>query len=157
MAWRAGSDRRVGPIGSTKEHLMTHHVSAMLDTYPGEVGNIDRQKLAECIQACFQCAQTCTACADACLAEDMVADLRQCIRLNADCADICAATGAVLSRQTGTNIETTRALLEACRAACKACGDECASHAEMHEHCKVCAEACRRCEQACTDLLAALS
>ena len=55
---------------------MTHHVSAMLETYPKEVGNIDRQKLAECIQACFECAQTCTACADACLAEDMVADLR---------------------------------------------------------------------------------
>lgn len=101
---------------------MTHHVSAMLDTYPKNVGNIDRQKLAECIQACFECAQTCTACADACLAEDMVADLRQCIRLNLDCADVCAATGRMLSRQTGNNVETTRALLEACRAACKTCG-----------------------------------
>ena len=30
---------------------MTHHVSAMLDTYPKNVGNIDRQKLAECIES----------------------------------------------------------------------------------------------------------
>lgn len=135
---------------------MTHHVSSMLETYPKELGNIDRQKLAECIEACFECARTCTACADAYLAEDMVAELRQCIGLNVDRADVCAATGAVLSRQTGTSVETTRALLETCRAACKACGDECASHADMHEHCKVCAEVCRRGQQACADLLASL-
>lgn len=135
---------------------MTRHVSSMLQTYPKDLGAIDRQRLAECIDACFECAQTCTACADACLAEDMVADLRQCIRLNLDCADLCVVTGRVLSRQTGTNAETVRALLEACRAACKGCGDECASHADMHEHCRVCAEACRRCEQACADLLATL-
>ena len=135
---------------------MTHHVSSMLETYPKDLGDIDRQKLAECIEACFECAQTCTACADACLAEDMVAELRQCIRFNLDCADICATTGAVLSRQTGNNVETTRALLEACRTACKTYGDECASHAEMHEHCKICAEACRRCERACAELLASL-
>ena len=76
---------------------MTHHVSSMLETYPKDLGGIDTQKLAECIEACFECAQTCTACADACLAEDMVAELTQCIRLNLDCADLCETTGRVLS------------------------------------------------------------
>jgi hypothetical protein len=132
------------------------HVTSMLETYPKDLGDIDRQKLAACIAACFECAQTCTACADACLAEDTVAELTTCIRKNLDCADVCAATGRALSRQTGNNAEVGRALLEACRTACKACGDECAEHAGMHEHCKVCAEACRRCEQACADLLASL-
>ncbi len=135
---------------------MTDRVQQMLEAYPKEVGSIDRQKLAECIAACLECAQTCTACADACLAEDTVTELRECIRKNLDCADICAATGAVLSRQTGTNIETTRALLEACRSACKTCGDDCASHAQMHEHCGICAEACRRCEHTCAELLTAM-
>lgn len=135
---------------------MTDHVRSMLQTYPKEVVNIDQQKLAECIQTCFDCAQTCTACADACLAEDTVSELRQCIRFNLDCADVCVTTGKLLSRQTGTSVETTRAMLEACRTACQVCGDECVSHAQMHEHCKVCAEACRRCEQACTELLASL-
>lgn len=135
---------------------MTHPVNSMLQTYPKDVGNIDQQKLVECIEACFQCAQTCTACADACLAEDMVAQLTSCIRKNLDCADVCAATGNVLSRQTGNNAETTRVVLEACRAACKVCGDECSAHAGEHEHCRVCAEACRRCEQACADLLASM-
>jgi len=132
------------------------HVQSMLDAYPKDLGNLDKDKLAACIQACFECAQTCTACADACLSEDMVADLTKCIRTNLDCADICATTGNVLSRHTGYDANITRAVLEACRAACKACGDECGEHASMHEHCRVCAESCRRCEQACADLLASL-
>jgi hypothetical protein len=37
-----------------------------------------------------------------------------------------------------------------------ACGDECERHAEMHEHCGICAEACRACEEACRELLAAM-
>ena len=46
------------------------HVTAMLDAYPKDLGNIDRQKLADCIHACFACGETCTACADACLSEE---------------------------------------------------------------------------------------
>jgi len=38
----------------------------------------------------------------------------------------------------------------------RSCGEECAGHADMHEHCRVCADVCRRCEQACRELLAAL-
>ncbi|MGP6173237.1 four-helix bundle copper-binding protein [Corynebacterium sp. A21] len=135
---------------------MTHHVRTMLDTHPKDLGQIDKDILAECIEACFECAQTCTACADACLSEDMVAELTTCIHRNLDCADLCAVTGRVLSRQTGYDVTLVRSLLEACRIACQACGEECERHADMHEHCKVCAEACRRCEKACTDLLATL-
>lgn len=128
---------------------------AMLQTYPGAVGtDIDREKLRACIEACFECAQSCTACADACLSEEMVTELVQCIRLNLDCADICDTTGRVLTRRTGYDPDLTRTTLESCAAACRACGDVCAGHAEMHEHCRVCADACRRCEQACRELLA---
>ena len=132
------------------------HVEAMLNAYPKDLGNVDQGKLADCIEACFECAQTCTACADACLSEDMVAELRKCIRTNTDCADICDTTGRVLSRHTGYDANLTRAVLEACATACKACGDECGDHADMHEHCRVCAEACRRCEAACRDLISSL-
>ncbi len=130
--------------------------SAMLESYPADLGGVDRQKLAACIEACFECAQTCTACADACLSEPMVIDLAKCVRTNLDCADICDTTGRVLSRHTGYDANLTRTMLEACAAACKSCGDECERHADMHEHCRVCAEACRRCEQACRELLGAL-
>jgi Domain of Unknown Function (DUF326) len=128
----------------------------MLDTYPKDLGGVDRQKLQTCIDACIECGQACTACADACLSEDMVADLTTCVRTNLDCADVCEATGRVLSRHTGYDANLTRAVLEACAAACKACGDECGRHAGMHEHCRLCAEACRRCEAACRELLGSL-
>ena len=109
----------------------------------------DKTGLAECIEACFACEQACVACADACLGESQIDMLKRCIRLNLDCADICATTGNILSRHTGYDANLTRAVLEACRAACKACGDECEQHAGMHDHCQVCAEVCRRCEKAC--------
>jgi len=44
----------------------------------------------------------------------MVKDLTQCIRLNLDCADICAATGAMTSRRTGSNVDVLRAAMQAC-------------------------------------------
>lgn len=132
------------------------HITSMIETHPNSTSGLDVQTLADCIAACFEYAQTCTACADACLAEDAVTDLRNCIRLNQDCADICTATGHILSRRTGQNLTTVKAVLEACRAACAECAAECEKRAEMHEHCRVCAEACRRCERACADLLAAI-
>lgn len=128
----------------------------MIATHPGEIG-LDRELLARAIDALMACSQACTACADACLSEDMVDQLRKCIRTNLDCADICDTTARVLSRHTSDDANLTRALLTACVQACRACGDECEHHANHHEHCRVCAEACRACEQACNDLLATIS
>ena len=130
----------------------------MLDSYPGDLGGIDKQALAACIDACLKCVQTCTACADACSAEELVDQLRSSIRFNLDCADICAATARGLSRHTGGEARPGRMVwLAACAAACRACGDQCAKHAELHAHCRVCAEACRQCEQACNALVDQLS
>lgn len=127
----------------------------MLRTSP-ESTAIDEDLLAECIEACYECAQACTACADACLAEDMVADLRHCIRTNLDCADVCDATGRILSRQTKPNLDLVRSQVGAMTQAVNACGSECEKHADMHEHCRICAEACQRCREACEDVLNAL-
>ena len=131
------------------------YAKAMLDTYPRDF-NVDAVVLARCIDACHDCALACTACADDCLSEESVAELVKCIRLNEDCADICMATGRVANRQTEYDANVTRAVLEACATVCRACGDECERHAEMHEHCGICAEACRACQQACRELLAAM-
>ena len=129
----------------------------MLRTYPANLGGIDQEALARCIEACFECAQACTACADACLSESGVAELVKCIRTNLDCADVCTTTGRMLSRHTGYDANLTRALLEACATACKSCGDECGRHASMHEHCRICAEACRRCERSRVRLSSAVT
>lgn len=133
------------------------HAQAMLETHPSSGGTMHVDTLAEVLHHLEECAQMCSLCADACLAEDMVAELRRCIRLNLDCADLCRTTAAVLGRQVEPDSATIRALLEACRAACAACGNECGSHAGMHEHCRICAEACQRCEQACAQALQQVS
>lgn len=124
----------------------------MLQATPAETG-FDQSDLAACIRACFECAQACTACADACLGEDMVGELRRCITLDVNCADVCLATGKVLSRQTQYDPELTSSVLAACSMACSRCAEECEKHASVHEHCRICAEACRRCQGACRGLI----
>ena len=124
----------------------------MIATHPDVRGSVN-QELIEAIDAAYACAQTCTSCADACLAEQTVAELRQCIRFNLDCADVCAATATLGNRRTGSNEEVIRKMLDACIAACRICGAECQRHAATHEHCRICADSCRECEAACQGAL----
>ena len=131
------------------------HAQQMVQTNPSQAV-VDESTLVECIEACFDCAQSCTSCADACLGEEDVPMLARCIRLNLDCADVCEATGHILSRQKATEPQMLRASLQACAEACRLCGEECENHADYHEHCRVCAQACRRCEQACNNVLSAI-
>jgi hypothetical protein len=130
-------------------------IEEMIHTHPA-YGAVDTAALVECIEAAYECAQACTTCADACLSEDGDMDLTHCIRTDLDCADVCEATGRVLSRRTQPNWELLRAQVQACATACQACGQECRNHADQHEHCRVCAEACERCEDACHALLQAI-
>jgi hypothetical protein len=125
------------------------HAREMISAHPDVKGRIS-EPLVTCIEACFDCAQTCTSCADACVAEEAVAQLRQCIRMNLDCADVCSATGALASRRAGSGQEVLLAMIETCALTCRVCAEECQKHAGQHEHCRVCAAECRRCEQACT-------
>ena len=128
----------------------------MLETYPRDF-NLDKQMLVRCIEACYDCAQACTQCADDCLSErGELSTLAKCIRLNLDCADVCATTGRVVSRQTEYDANVTKTALQACVAVCRSCGDECEQHGEHMEHCAVCAEQCRRCDRACQELLDAI-
>lgn len=127
-----------------------HHMQQMIATHPDLQGSTN-DVLIRCIEECQACAQTCISCADACTAEEMVAHLRQCIRLNLDCADICNAAGAIGTRRTGSNEPLIVAVMQTCALACARCAEECERHASNHEHCRICAEHCRRCEQACME------
>src|SRR5580692_9449459 len=127
----------------------------MLDTY-SRTFDVDADVLAAAIDALSDCAQACNADNAADLGEQNVIEMVKCIRLCLDCADICAATVGITSRQTESDANVTRPLLQACVAICKSCGDECERHARMHEHCRICEQACRRCEQACQELLDAM-
>lgn len=128
----------------------------MLKTHPEAYADLDPQLLARCIDACAACEQACTTCADACLGEQDLASLATCIRLDLDCADVCSTTASILTRHTGVDLALVRSIVGTCIAACEACAAECTRHADMHEHCKICAEACQACLLACRDLIASL-
>ena len=121
-------------------------IERMMSTSPNRA-TAGTSSLADCVAACLECEQACVACADACLGEKQVMDLRRCIRLNQDCADICGVTARVASRLFERDTAMLSAQLEACMRACATCGTECHRHASHHEHCKICSEACRRCEE----------
>ena len=127
----------------------------MLDTHPANA-IVDRDTLARAIDACLTCSQTCTACADACLAEPDASSMQLCIRDDLDCADVCAATSRILTRQTAWDAPLKRAVLEACIQACSTCAASCGEHRDHHEHCRICADACEACGQACRAVLHAL-
>ena len=109
--------------------------------------------MIQCIEACFDCAQTCVACADACLTEVDPGPLARCIRINGECADICATTGRLLSRRIPSDSLIWERQLEAAAVGARMCAEECERHADRHEHCRVCAAACRKCERTPNALL----
>lgn len=125
-------------------------VHQMISTHPDVRGSTN-DVLIRAVEHMLECAQICQSCADACLAEDMVAELRQCIRLNLDCSDVCEATARLAARRTGSNEQTIIEMLGVCERVCALCAAECQQHAEQHEHCRICAETCRRCEAACRE------
>lgn len=127
---------------ATLEILRTHPLDPICES----------EKMAVLIAAINICAQACTTCADACINEKQTAPLIGCIRKNQDCADICVATSAVLSRLTKTSSEVLRAIVEACATAAGVCAEECEKHGD-HAHCRLSKAACISCEKECRNFI----
>ncbi|KAF9122595.1 hypothetical protein BGX30_001898, partial [Mortierella sp. GBA39] len=83
------------------------------------------------------------------LKEYEIAMLRECIRLDRECADICDLAAQSMLRHSPFVTQ----ICELCITACEACAEECSKH--EHDHCQACAEACRRCAEACRQMLVA--
>jgi len=121
----------------------------MISRHP-DVGGAVNEDLVKAARHAGLCSLFCTSCADACLAEQM--DMRQCIRVCLDCAEVCAAASRLMVRRTAQDIEMLRAQMEACIRACGICASECAKH-DM-EHCKLCETMCRESADDCRTALA---
>lgn len=130
----------------TLELLMSHPSKARME----------QRELVACIEACVECADACTLCADACLSEQNIQMLAKCIRIDLDCADICQTTAKLLARHRETNVELLRAQLQTTLMAAGFCAKECEQHAEMMQHCRICASVCRNCIDSCQRLLSSL-
>lgn len=129
-------------------------IEHMLSSTPNRAV-VDGESLAECLRACVACEITCRACADACLGEGEIDPLRRCIRLNLDCAALCAVTADLGARSYAADAAFIKAQIDLCARICATCATECDKHGHHHEHCKVCAEACRACEAACRAVVSA--
>ena len=93
------------------------------------------------------CARVCNACATADLMEQEVKMMVRCVRLDIDCAEICALTSNYLSR----NSEFAYPMAVQCAVVCDACAEECEKHPDM-PHCVECARVCRKCAVECRKL-----
>jgi hypothetical protein len=124
----------------------------MLDASPMGVP-LGAAETAAAIDACLTCVQSCASCANADLFEADVAEMRACIALCTDCADVCGLVVRILSRPAQSDHVVAHRLLQAGIRQCALCAEECARHAEHHRHCAICAQACRACEAACRALL----
>jgi len=111
--------------------------------------------LSDCVQACVECQLACTACTDASLADDHVADMRRCIRVGLDCAEICGLTSRMLIRFVNSDVALLRAQLATCARACVTCEAECRARTSIHGD--ACAAACARCYETCRNLLRQLA
>jgi hypothetical protein len=112
-------------------------------------------EVAAAIDACLNCVQACTSCADSDLAEEGIDELRTCVALDQNCADVCDVTARVLSRPAHWDHFVVHRLLQACVRACTTCAEDCTRHGDHHRYCAICAKACRACEAACSLLLEA--
>lgn len=105
---------------------------------------LQNEKYQNCIDACFSCAESCEYCTTCCLGEQDVKMLTRCIQLNRDCASICLAVAAFMSRDS----ESAKQICDICAEICEACAQECEKHTDM-DHCQKCAQACKKCGDEC--------
>ena len=100
---------------------------------------------ASCIEACVQAAVACDRCANACLHAADLAQLRRCIVLSLDCAQLCKTAHSLLSHGS----QFARQVCEITATACEATAAECEAQASGQHHFQASAEACRRAAREC--------
>ncbi|MFN7141552.1 MAG: four-helix bundle copper-binding protein [Limisphaerales bacterium] len=102
--------------------------------------------IRECIDVCVQAQLEAEQCAAISLAGEEVTDLRRCIQLCRDTANVCALAVHFLAH----NSDFAQKVCELCVEICVACRDECAKH--EFEHCQRCADLCHRAAEKCEKL-----
>jgi hypothetical protein len=104
---------------------------------------MDYKQNRELIEEILKCSAECDYCATACLDEQDIDMLKDCIKINLMCAEVCRATAIAISRGS----EHAGHLLKECIEICEQCSDECGKH--EHGHCKECSRTCENCAESC--------
>lgn len=90
-----------------------------------------------------------TMCADS----DMGMEMAKCSSMCANTADV----ATTMMRPMGYDMASMRAMMMACVEMGKTCSAECMMHAEMDEHCRMCAKACDAMAMACEKAMSSMS
>lgn len=106
------------------------------------------ERMADCIDNCFEAAQAAEWCADECI-QLGEGEMARCIQLCRDVADVATLHARFMARNSGYESE----LASICADLCASCADECSQF--DHDHCQVCADVLTRCAESCGDMAGA--
>ena len=96
-----------------------------------------------CMEYCLRCMAACEHCAVSCLQETHSDKMKECIRMDMQCAVLCRTTAEMLAMDS----EFSPYLCKLCADVCEKCGHICSQH--EHDHCQKCAKACHECAEKC--------
>ena len=108
----------------------------------------ENDRMAECIDNCFEAVQACEWCASECI-EMGDEEMSRCIALCRDVADVATLHARMMAR----NSDIEGDLASVCADRCEACADECEQF--DHDHCQTCADVVRECADSCRDMASA--
>ena len=113
---------------------------------------MDMPMLQECIEACSAASMAATMCADSDAGDTMA----RCASMCMNTADVSTTMMRMMMRPAGYDLGSMTTMMSACMAMGEACAMECETHADMSEHCRICASACRAMIDACTRAMSSL-
>lgn len=105
------------------------------------------EKVMKLIEKLGNCQAKCNYCFNACLEEDDVKMMVKCIKLDKECAEICALTLFSVASKSSLYKE----VVQLCAKACEECAEECRKYPD--QHCQECAKACQECANACKNFV----
>lgn len=125
----------------------------MMKTMPADkMMGVDMAMMQECVEACSAVSMAATMCADS----DMGTDMAKCSSMCMNMADVATTMTRMMLRPMGYDMTSMRAMMMACVEMGRACSAECMTHADMDEHCRMCAKACDAMVMACEKAMSSM-
>jgi hypothetical protein len=110
----------------------------MMKSMPADkMMGMDMSMMQECIETCSAAAMAATMCSNM--------------------ADVATTMMRMMMRPAGYDMMSMRAMMMACVEMGKACSAECMMHADMDEHCRMCAKACDAMVMACEKAMSSMA
>jgi hypothetical protein len=117
------------------------------------VEGMDMEAMQNLMEAAAACEQACTMCVSSMMGMD---GMETCSARCMNCADMSNTMMRMMMRPAGMEMDAMMAAMQACMMMAKACSAECSMHADMNDHCRMCAKACDELVAACEAMMASM-